>query len=250
MNNFDLQYQALLTDVLQNGTPCSSRGLYYSQKFGQVTTIDLREGFPLTTLRKMPWATIIDESLFDISGSSQLADMGRAAKWWEYLADESGNIDYTYGNSWRHTWGDQLNWVIDELSYNATSRAIVLQTYDPAKRGKVKCSPCHTQLIFSSDGKHLDMMVTGRSSDIPRYALIQSIIASYVQLEARQLCMPCANNHIYENNAGHTLELISRIPLALPQLSIVPDISPFNITSAHIQLLNYNSHDLLKPNFN
>lgn len=258
MNNFDLQYQALLRDVLINGTNCSSRSLQYRQRFGQVTQIDLRDGFPLSTLRAMPWKAIVDETLFDLSGSSQLEDMGRAKKWWSYLADESGHIEYTYGNSWRHAWGDQFSRVVEQLSYNATSRQIVLQTYQPGKT--VLCPPCHTQIIFSSDGINLDMMVVGRSNDlncgypgdVARYALIQSLIANFVDLEARYFCMPCANNHIYHNgNIEHSQELLKRDSLPLPVLIICGKPNPLKPMEYGIDfsLINYQSRGLLKPNF-
>ncbi len=258
MNNFDTQYQALLQEVLTNGTDCSSRGLSYRQLFGQVTRIDLREGFPLSTLRAMPWKAIVDETLFDLSGSSQLEDMGRAKKWWSYLADESGHIEYTYGDSWRYAWGDQLNRVIEQLSYNATSRAIILQTYNPGKQSQ--CQPCHTQLIFSSDGQYLDLMVVGRSNDlncgypgdVARYALIQSFIANWVDLEARYFCMPCANNHIYHNgNIEHSQELLNRKSLSLPTLVICGKPKPLKPMEYEkdFKLIGYQSQPVLRPNF-
>ncbi len=177
-NTFDLAYQQLLADVLENGTDCSSRGLHYRQLFGTTLKHDLRQGFPLTTLRKMAFAPIRDYFLWAISGSHNVNDAGSSRKHWAYLADTDGNISTTYGRMWRH-WPvnapknmnpseiyraadfDQLADVIEQLSHNATSRAIVLQTYNPAVVNQ-KCKPCHVNMVFSSDGEHLDLLVTKR----------------------------------------------------------------------------------------
>lgn len=258
MNQFDIDYQNLLKQVLNEGTSCSSRNLNYLQLFGATLRHDMREGFPQTTLRRLGFGPIQDECLAYLAGSENINEFGRARRFWEYLADENNHLPHSYGKSWRDFDGvDQLQFVLDGLCYDATSRHYVVQTFHPAKRLDSKCPPCTNSMVWSSDGTYLDLLVSWRSSDasvgtvgdFSFYALMLSLFANFADLEPRHLQFSIANLHIYQNNIQHAHELISRTPKPLPQLIICDKPNPLK-SGVEVQLNNYQSQPALPPNIN
>lgn len=269
MNQFDLKWQKMLRDIKEYGTMCSSRGLTYKQLFGQTICHDLREGFPLTTLRKMPYKAILDEFWFDIGGHSHLEEAGLARKFWQATANhhspDGTDQDYligSYGRAWRmfptstevvvpgevfkSSAIDQYAEILKGLQYNPTSRQYVLITHMP-QLSNYDCPPCHPAIVFSSDGVFLDMLIMGRSWDMnmgfpidfARYAILSHYTSSHVNLKPRYLQVTGANNHIYiGTNYELTDILLYRTPYPLPTID------------EHMQLHNYVSHPAVKFDYN
>jgi thymidylate synthase len=83
MNNIDKQYQALLQDILDNGTPKSDRtGTGTISVFGRQIRHDMKDGFPLLTTKKMPFKTIVTELLWFLRGDTNI----------KYLVDNNCHI--------------------------------------------------------------------------------------------------------------------------------------------------------------
>jgi thymidylate synthase len=83
MNNIDKQYQALLQDILDNGTPKSDRtGTGTISVFGRQIRHKMKEGFPLLTTKKMPFKTIVTELLWFLRGDTNI----------KYLVDNNCHI--------------------------------------------------------------------------------------------------------------------------------------------------------------
>jgi thymidylate synthase len=73
MNSLDKQYQALLDDILTNGTSKEDRtGTGTWSVFGRQIRHDMREGFPLLTTKKMAWKTMAKELLWFLSGDTNI----------------------------------------------------------------------------------------------------------------------------------------------------------------------------------
>jgi thymidylate synthase len=106
MNNIDKQYQALLQDILDNGTPKSDRtGTGTISVFGRQIRHKMSEGFPLLTTKRMPFKTIVTELLWFLRGDTNIKYLvdnnchiwdGDAYKNFEKWYNEySGKEDYT-----------------------------------------------------------------------------------------------------------------------------------------------------------
>ena len=83
MNNIDTQYQALLQDILDNGTLKSDRtGTGTVSVFGRQIRHKMSDGFPLLTTKKMPFKTIVTELIWFLRGDTNI----------KFLVDNGCNI--------------------------------------------------------------------------------------------------------------------------------------------------------------
>lgn len=73
MNKYELDYLNLLSDVLSNGKNSSNRtGIDTRKVWGRQIHIDLSQGFPLLTTKKMHWKSVVHELLWMISGDTNI----------------------------------------------------------------------------------------------------------------------------------------------------------------------------------
>ena len=246
VGHWDAVYARYLQEILDHGETFVGRNGETKAIFGCSVTVDTRVGFPLTRLRKMPIKNLFREFLFDIGFSQNVDALGPARHFWDFLADDAGNLGASaYNRQWRQwppsTPGtsveneelrdrevDQFQDVIDQLRHSKDSRRATVITHNPTAINPA-CPPCHLGLQFmpSSDG-HLDVMVPARSNDmvvgfpldIARYAIILHVIAKAVDMKPRYVYMPSANSHIYQNCYDIARELISRYAMPECQLLI------------------------------
>lgn len=275
MKSIDVQYAKLAKRILSQGVEVTGRnGLKYTQLFGQDVMFDLREEFPVLTLRKMPMKNLYKEFMWDISGKSDIESLGSARRFWEFLSVD-GWLPGSYGSSWRN-WPvgipptkedvahssykdstfDQLLWVYNQLKVNPTNRQLVVQTYNPALKSEVvACPPCHPSIVFSSDGVYLDLLVLGRSQDMAtglpldtiRYALLLKKFAEDCRLTSRFLKISIANVHIYSTNKEAIEKIISREPRHGAQMLINPHKSIWELDpETDFFLVGYDPHPVVK----
>jgi len=73
MNRLDKQYQSLLKDILDNGTPKMDRtGTGTISVFGRQIRHKMSSGFPLLTTKKMPFKTIATELIWFLRGDTNI----------------------------------------------------------------------------------------------------------------------------------------------------------------------------------
>ena len=75
MNNLDKQYQALLQDILDNGTKKETRNGGTISLFGRQIRHKMSDGFPLLTTKKMPFKTIVTELLWFLRGDTNIQSL-------------------------------------------------------------------------------------------------------------------------------------------------------------------------------
>lgn len=283
VGNWDAIYARYLTEIMDHGETFVGRNGETKAVFGSSCTVDLRQGFPLTRLRKMPIKNLFREFLFDIGFSQNVSALGPARHFWDFLADDSGELGASaYNRQWR-MWPqsaqgvnvpnetlsiqhpvDQLQRVIYELRGSRNSRRATVITHNPTAYNPA-CPPCHLGMQFtpSPDG-HLDMMVPARSNDmvvgfpldIARYAIILTVIAKAVGMKPRYVYMPSANSHVYENCYDLARELVGRESMPECQLYISDDWDPdLNYPLEHLHLdhfgiLEYDAHEAMKVSVN
>jgi thymidylate synthase len=135
-NWLDLDYQKLLSDIVQNGKIKEDRtGTGTKSLFGRQVRHDMRTGFPLLTTKKMAWKTMVTELLWFLRGDTNIKFLvengcniwnGDAYKAYksrtnnqmsmdefieliktnEQFAEINGELGPIYGNQWRE-WGSQ-----------------------------------------------------------------------------------------------------------------------------------------------
>jgi thymidylate synthase len=153
------------------------------------------------------------------------------------FAQQWGELGPVYGKQWRNFSGvDQLEWVINEIKTNPSSRRLIVSAWNPAEieeMAKAGLPPCHTlfQFYVSHDNK-LSCQLYQRSADlflgvpfnIASYALLTMMVAQTCNLELGEFVHAFGDVHIYSNHEEQVLEQLSRKPRALPRMKINPDI--------------------------
>jgi thymidylate synthase len=158
-----------------------------------------------------------------------------------------------YGKQWRNFSGiDQLEWVINEIKTNPTSRRLIVSAWNPAEieeMAKAGLPPCHTlfQFYVSHDNK-LSCQLYQRSADlflgvpfnIASYALLTMMVAQVCDLELGEFVHAFGDVHIYSYHEDQVREQLSRTPGDLPSLKINSEVkSLFDFTFDDFELLDY-----------
>lgn len=106
MSKCDQYFAQMCTDILERGTTTQGQKVrphwadgtpaYTIKKFGQINRYDLREEFPIMTLRRVAVKSAFDEILWIWQKkSNNIHDLGSHI--WDSWADETGSIGKAYG---------------------------------------------------------------------------------------------------------------------------------------------------------
>ena len=166
-------YLDLLQDVYDNGVGKDDRtGTGTRSVFGRQLRVDLSEGLPLLTTKKVFLRGIIHELLWFVRGDTNIRylvqnGVGIWNEWpfqryldvnginiekhsddWkaelkdfiqriaddQAFAEKWGELGPVYGKQWRDFSGiDQLAWVVDEIKRNPSSRRLIVSAWNPAE---------------------------------------------------------------------------------------------------------------------
>jgi len=261
------EYLDLVRLVMERGTRKPSRtGVDTLAYFGAFYRVDLSQGFPLLTTKKVNFTACLHELLWYLSGEDHIRNLRKVTKIWDAWADADGNLETAYGRYWRRfphpvqkshapirETGealapveeiDQIQYVIDEIKRNPTSRRLIVTAWEPGNAERSKLPPCHYSFAFSVAGGKLNCHLTQRSGDIALgipfnlacYATLTQMIAQECQLEVGLFAHTIIDAHIYVADAGSPMapydhltglqEQLKRQPGPLPKLTIAK--KPFN----------------------
>ena len=226
-------YLELVSDLMIEGEEKDDRtGVGTNSLFGKSLEFDLRQGFPLLTVKRLASRFIFEELMWFLRGETDariLQDKG-VTIWDEWvLAD--GTIGPGYGHQMRNFAGvDQLALFIDGIENNPDSRRHLVTLWNPADIGKMALPPCHGVVIQAychSDGG-LSLQMYQRSADvflgvpynIASYAFLLEMLARAVGREARELKLVFGDVHLYHNHFDAAAEMLGRTPKDLPKLII------------------------------
>ena len=254
------QYLDLLRDILENGVDKMDRtGVGTRSVFGRQMCFDLNEGFPLLTTKKMHLKSIIYELLWFIRGDTNVRYLQEhGVRIWNEWADENGDLGPVYGAQWRNWNGDgidQLAEVIATLKRNPNDRRMIVSAWNPSQLKAMHLPPCHMMFQFYVANGKLSCMLYQRSCDmflgvpfnIASYALLTMMIAQVCGLKLGDFVHVLGDTHIYHNHFEQVKEQLKRVPLALPQMKINPDIKDINdFKFEDFELQNYQSYPPIK----
>ncbi|MCG2589498.1 thymidylate synthase [Rhodohalobacter sulfatireducens] len=275
------QYHDLVQNVMDHGVWKENRtGVRTLANFAEFYKVDLAEGYPLLTTKKVYFRSVILELLWYLRGEDHI-------KWlrdekdchiWDAWADEDGYVGPIYPVLWRRfpmakskdgdvykplgdkkekDWQyeefDQVQNAIHMLKTNPNSRRIVVSAWHPGLLGEMGLPPCHLMYIFNvADGK-LNCHLTQRSGDIALgipfnlacYSALTMAVAQEVGLKPGTFAHTIVDAHIYENHMDGLKEQLTREPKELPTLEIAN--KPVDeLTFEDFTLKNYDPDPVIK----
>ena len=253
-------------DILENGVWDTDREVrprwedgspaHTVKKFGIVNRYNLKEEFPILTIRRTFWKTSLDELLWIWQKKSNNINDLRGHIWDEW-ADESGSIGKAYGyqlgvkHHYKEGDMDQVDRVIYDLTHNPASRRIMTNIYNFADLSEMALYPCAYSMTFNVSGNTLNAILNQRSQDmlaannwnVVQYSMLVMMMAQVAGLEAGELVHVIADAHIYDRHVPIIEEMIKNAPLAAPKMSLDPDVKDFyQFTRDSFKLEGYEFH--------
>ena len=250
MSRADELYRATCLDILENGfwdtelqvRPKWSDGTpaHTVKKFGVVNRYNLKEEFPIMTLRRTYWKSAIDEILWIWQKkSNRIAELGSHV--WDEWAGPDGTIGKAYGYQLgvkhRYPEGefDQVDRVLYDLKHNPASRRIMTNIYNHADLNEMNLAPCAYSMTFNVTGNTLNAILNQRSQDmltannwnVCQYAALVHMIAQVSGLQAGELVHVIADCHIYDRHVELVKRMLDNPMYDAPKFEIDPTVTDF-----------------------
>lgn len=285
-NQEEQQYLTIMKDIYNNGIDMDDRtGVGTRSLFVKQMKFDLRNNtIPLLTTKRVFFRGIVEETLFFLSGSTDVRKLReKGVFYWdgntsrEFL-DKRGlthlqeyDMGATYSFLYRHFGAeyqgmdkdytgkgfDQVQYVIDEIKNNPTSRRIMINVWDPNSLDKCTLPPCQFCHIFYVNTKtnEISMNTNIRSSDgflglaynLINASIILRLVCHCTGYKPGDLYVTTNNTHIYHNHFEAVEKQLQRNPnRTFPKLLINGPTNIFDITFENFELLNYNPRPNIK----
>jgi len=272
MSYADRVFIDMCKDILENGTSTEGEKVrphwpdgtpaYTIKKFGVVNRYDLREEFPILTLRKTALKSATDEMLWIWQQkSNNVHDLHSHI--WDEWADPDGSIGKAYGyqmgvkHQYKEGMMDQVDRVIYDLKNNPFSRRIMTNIYNHADLHEMNLYPCAYSMTFNvtqrpgEDRLTLNAILNQRSQDVlaannwnvVQYSVLVHMLAQVCDMNVGEFVHVIADAHIYYRHVPIIKELIKREPLPAPKFTLNPDIHDFyQFTRNDVSLEGYETH--------
>ena len=273
-------FHTLLQHILDHGEQRPDRTSTGTiSEFGYQFRVDLREGFPLLTTKKVHFKSVAHELLWFITGNTNIRPLvlNGVRIWndWPYdkyrksstylgetmdefitkikndedFALKHGNLGPVYGKQWRDFNGiDQLSVLIDGLKKNPFSRRHILSAWNPSELTDMALPPCHLLMQFyvSADKKYLSCQLYQRSADV--FLGVPFNIASYALLThmIAQVCGYQAKDFVHTFGDVHIY--LDHLEQVKTQLARTPKTLPtlkLNPDIKNIEEFKYEDIELL-----
>ena len=250
MSRADEIYRATCLDILENGfwdTDLQVRPKWADgtpahtvKKFGVVNRYDLREEFPIMTLRRTYWKSAIDEILWIWQKkSNRLDELGSHV--WDEWAQPDGTIGKAYGYQLgvKHIYPegefDQVDRVLYDLKHNPASRRILTSIFNHADLHEMALAPCAYSMTFNVTGNTLNAILNQRSQDmltannwnVCQYAALVHMFAQVSGLQVGELVHVIADCHIYDRHVDLVKKMLDNPPFEAPKFEIDKSVTDF-----------------------
>ena len=264
-------YLDLVSHVLENGIIKNNRnGTDTLMVFAYHYKVNLQDGFPLITTKKIYFKSVIHELLWYLSGETHIRNLRQHTKIWDAWTSKEKNweVGKMYGYQWvkwdkfngndrngsiqnRHI--NQIQNVIDLIKTNPNSRRMVVSAWNPTVLDEIALPSCHAFFIFNVINGKLNCHLTQRSGDIALgipfnlacYATLTQMIAQETGLELGEFSHFINDAHIYVDHIDGLEVQLKRDPLPLSHLEIAD--KPFwELTFDDFTLHNYQYHPAIQ----
>ena len=250
MSKADELYRATCLDILEHGVWDTGQRVrphwddgapaHTVKKFGVVNRYDLREEFPVMTLRRTAFQSCIRELLWIWQKkSNNIHDLGSHI--WDSWADETGSIGKAYGYQlgvkYQYPEGefDQVDRVLYDLKHNPASRRILTNLYNFQDLHEMHLYPCAYSVTFNVSGNTLNAILNQRSQDmltannwnVCQYAVLLHMFAQVSGLEAGELVHVIADCHIYDRHIPLVRKMLENPSYPAPKFRMDPSITDF-----------------------
>ena len=250
MSRADEIYRATCLDILENGfwdTDLQVRPKWADgtpahtvKKFGVVNRYDLREEFPIMTLRRTYWKSAIDEILWIWQKkSNRLDELGSHV--WDEWAQPDGTIGKAYGYQLgvKHIYPegefDQVDRVLYDLKHNPASRRILTSIFNHADLHEMALAPCAYSMTFNVTGNTLNAILNQRSQDmltannwnVCQYAALVHMFAQVSGLQVGELVHVIADCHIYDRHVELVKKMLDNPTFEAPKFVVDPSVTDF-----------------------
>jgi thymidylate synthase len=238
------------TDIIENGVwdtdlPVRPRWLdgtpaHTVKKFCIVNRYDLREEFPILTLRRTAFKSAIDEILWIWQKKSNNVNELNSHIW-DSWADETGSIGKAYGyqlgikHKYKEGEFDQVDRVLFDLKNNPSSRRILTNIYTFQDLNEMHLYPCAYSMTFNVSGNVLNGILNQRSNDVAvannwnvvQYAALLMMFAQVSGLVAGELVHVIADAHIYDRHIPVIKQMMQNPKFPAPKVKLNPEIKDF-----------------------
>ena len=224
--------------------------------FGVVNRYNLKEEFPIMTIRKQFIKSAVDELLWIWQKkSNRIAELNSHV--WDAWADEQGTIGKAYGYQLgvkhRYPQGemDQVDKVLWDLKNDPASRRIIAHMYNHHDLHEMALYPCAYSMTFNVTGNTLNAVLNQRSQDmltangwnVMQYATLLHMIAQATGFEAGELVHVIADCHIYDRHIPMVEEMLEKKPFDAPKFILDPNVKDFyDFTPDSVRLEGYQAH--------
>lgn len=279
--SYDFLYLEILRDILENGSNRPDRTAVGSRAvFGKSFTIDLNQGFPMLTTRKISFRIAFEETMFFLRGETDTTKLeakniniwkGNTSR--EFLDKVGlnhlsvGNMGKGYGFQWRNFGGTECSWGIDQivklldgLKNDSNSRRHLVTAWNPQQLDQMALPPCHIMHQYQILNGKLNSLFFMRSVDcgiglctnVMGYALLNLLFSKYLNLIPGTLTFMGGDCHLYLNQIEMATEQVTRDPFKykLPVLNINKEINTindiFSLEYSDIEVIEYKSYPDIK----
>jgi len=257
------QYHDLMERILADGAEKADRtGTGTLSVFGHQMRFNLAEGFPLVTTKKLHVKSIVYELLWFLRGDTNIKYLNdHGVRIWDEWADERGELGPVYGKQWR-SWPakdvgaiDQIANVVEMIKRSPDSRRLIVTAWNPAEVDKMALPPCHCLFQFYVAKGRLSCQLYQRSADvflgvpfnIASYALLTLMLAQVTGLKPGDFVHALGDAHLYRNHIEQARLQLSRVPRALPVMTLNPQAKDlFGFAYEDFLLEGYDPHPHIK----
>ena len=250
MSRADELYRQTCLDILENGfydTDLEVRPRWADgtpahtvKKFGVVNRYNLKEEFPIMTLRRTYWKSALDELLWIWQKkSNRIEDLGSHV--WDEWAGADGTIGKAYGyqlgikHQYKEGMFDQVDRVLYDLKHNPASRRILTSIYNFEDLHEMNLYPCAYSMTFNVSGntlnailnQHSQDMLTANNWNVCQYAMLLMMVAQVSGLEAGELVHVIADCHIYDRHIPAVKAMIEREGFPAPKVTLDASVTDF-----------------------
>ena len=267
MSRADEIFQQNIRDILTHGVWDTDQNVrphwedgapaHTVKKFGIVNRYDLKEEFPILTIRRTFFKTCIDELLWIWQmKSNNIHDL--RGHIWDSWADETGSIGKAYGyqlgvkHQYKEGEMDQVDRVLYDLKHNPASRRILTSIYNFEDLHEMNLYPCAYSMTFNVTGNKLNAILNQRSQDmltannwnVCQYAMLVHMMAQVSGLEVGEFVHVIADCHIYDRHIPAVKAMLEKEGFPAPKFSMDKSITDFYaFTKDSFKMENYKFHE-------